>query len=111
MKTTGGPEDAKDLLKMKAPSETKKEEKKKVEMMKCKTERVLRYSDSNNMKLSLAQPYDFKGESVIKTMTDPKDILNTRFDPSAYAKPPTKHELCHKKGNIAMRNGKAFYLK
>ncbi len=93
---------------MATPAEVAEEKTRKQKMYRPKTERVQRYNNSDGMRESLMQPHEGSPKKAVK---DPKDIVNARFDAQKFKASLPSHTLCHRKGDIAIRDGKVFYLK
>ncbi len=96
---------------MPSPTQLRREQTARQTTLQKKTERVQRYNNSDNMKLSMVQPSSQAVKPSSHTLQDPKEIVNARFDAGKFRQFYVTHDQCHRKGNIALRDGKPFYLK
>lgn len=71
-----------------------------------------KFNNSDNMKSILGSGTDtttnVKRKDEVK---DPKEINRTVFSSDVYKKSMLDHVQSHRKGNIALKDGKVFYLK
>ena len=110
LKTVSGPQETKEMLTFTSPALSLKLDQLKQVVSKMKVDRVQKYCNSDNMRLSLTLPASSYKKLVNKTVQDPKDI-NGKFDAEKYGKSVMAHAVYHKQANVAARDGRLFYLK
>jgi len=69
-----------------------------------------KFNNSDNIKSIFDSSSDIAPSRKAEAK-DPKEINRTSFSRDIYKKALTEHAPCHRKGNIALRDGKVFYLK
>ena len=99
LKSTTGPEETKDILAMRGNT---KERSHRHEI----TQGFPKFNNSDNMRSIFSDNAEPSGNERL-----PKGINNVKYDSNIYKESLVNHTQTHRKGNIALQDGKVFYLK